>query len=115
MTTGPPQGAAARKETRYRKSSLVWYHVLDPDPPHETNEGIGAGFDASRSGFGIIVPRPIPLGARVFVHMRCREFELTVVARVTRTRLVDDSQYEIGLQIIVVPPDLRALLSRLFP
>ncbi len=109
------QGASARSARRYRKASLVWYHVLDRAAGDEVHEGLGAGFDISRSGFGITTPRPVPLGARMFVHLRCREFELTAIAQVMRVRLVDASQCEIGLQLTVVPPDQRALLSRLFP
>ena len=52
---------------------------------------------------------------RIFVQLRCREFELTIVARVMRVRLVQGSQCEVGLQIVVAPPDQRALLDRLFP
>jgi hypothetical protein len=113
--SAPTQDASARRCRRYRKASLVWYHLLDHAKAAEVVEGIGAGFDVSRSGFGITTPRPMPLGALVFVHLRCREFELSAVARVTRVRLVDASQCEVGLQILVAPPDQRSLLSRLFP
>ncbi len=112
--TGPGLGASARVARRYRKASLVWYHVLDNDAT-DLHEGIGAGFDVSRSGFGITTSRAVPLGARVFVHLRCREFELTVVAQVMRVRMIDATQCEAGLQILVAPPDQRALLNRLFP
>jgi len=109
------EGAAARLARRYRKASLVWYHVLDLAEGEPLHEGIGAGFDISRTGFGITTMRPVPLGTRIFVQLRCREFELTIVARVMRVRLVQGSQCEVGLQIVVAPPDQRALLDRLFP
>ncbi|HEY3355214.1 MAG TPA: PilZ domain-containing protein [Polyangia bacterium] len=114
MTT-PALDASSRRARRYRKASLVWYHVLDGVAAGEVQEGIGAGFDVSQSGFGITTPRPVPLGARVFVHLRCRELELTAVALVTRVRLAETAQCEIGLRILVAPPDQRAMLSRLFP
>jgi len=113
--TGAARDSSGRISRRYRKASLVWYHVLDPITPGEVVEGIGAGFDISRGGMGINVPRMLPLGARVLVHLRCREFELTAVMEVSRVRLVPPSQYEVGLHFLVVPPDYRSLMQRVFP
>ncbi len=100
---------------RYRKASLVWFHVLDPATPGEVMEGIGAGFDISRSGMGLNVSRAVPLGARVLVHVRCREFEITAVMQGARVRLASPAQYEVGLHFLVVPPDYRSLMQRVFP
>jgi hypothetical protein len=113
--TTDSRSAAARISKRYRKASLVWFHVLDGGPGTEGTEGIGAGFDISRSGLGISTPREIPLGARVLVHLRCREFEVTALCRVVRVRVSPTGQYEIGMEIVMLPPDHRALINRVFP
>ena len=110
----PAPDFLGRHARRYRKASLVWYHVLDP-PTSELQEGIGAGFDISRSGMGLNVSKAMPIGARVLVHVRCREFELTAVMQVARVRLVNTTQYEVGLHFLVVPPDYRSLMQRVFP
>jgi hypothetical protein len=100
---------------RYRKASLAWFHVLDPATAGDVQEGIGAGFDISRSGMGLNVSKAMPLGARVLVHVRCREFEFTAVMQVARVRLANPGQFEVGLHFLVVPPDYRSLMQRVFP
>ena len=107
-----PLGPGTARCRRYRKASLIWYHVLDGSDPEE---GIGIGFDISQSGLGIRTPGSINVGARVLVHLRCREFDLTAVTSVTRVRASGTGQFEVGLKILVLPPDHRSLITRIFP
>jgi hypothetical protein len=114
MTSGAID-ASGRVHRRYRKATLVWYCAIDPNSSAEPAEGIGSGFDISRTGLGLTAPKPIPLGARLLVHVRCREFEVTAVTKVVRLRMVDPTLYEVGLHFVAVSPDQRALMGRVFP
>lgn len=106
-----PTGEDQRRARRYAKPGLVWYHVLDSDP---AIEGIGSSMNVSRTGIAFIASHTVQEGARVLMHIRSRDLQLTGLARVVRVRALTADQWEVGVRIEVVPPDHRAMLEELF-
>ncbi|MBN2496115.1 MAG: PilZ domain-containing protein [Deltaproteobacteria bacterium] len=102
--------------TRYPTVNFVWYSILDDESDGEElpSEGISKTCDISASGVGILVPRPLPVGKRIFLEVATKEFNLSAVGRVVYSKASMEGYYRVGVQFMVIPPNDRLRLARHF-
>lgn len=128
---GPgPAGRAQRRNARYRYVRLAWFHRLD-DATYEDvlpvdasddgadrgeeapTEGMARSCDISKSGVGLVLTRPLPVGERIFLELVCDDGSVSLIGRVVHCSRRPDGFWRTGLDIEIVPPTDRLTLSRI--
>lgn len=107
-------GASAgeqRQAPRHRTVKFAWYKALDEGVEIE---GVAHSCDLSRGGIGLYVSHELPSNAKVFVEVSTGEFSLSAVGKVAHVRKAKEGYFRIGISFVVVPPNDRILLDRLF-
>lgn len=113
MTDGPPMRAHRdqRDSDRFTIVTICWYSIVgDSSPAHE---GLARSCDFSSTGVGIVTPRPVDQGARVFLEVASNRGQVSIVCAVAFCRKDEDDCYRVGLRLEIVPPSDLPTLKKL--
>lgn len=113
----PTRGHERRNSPRLPMVRFVWYKLIDPpaagaaDPI--SDEGICQLCDISSTGVGILVPKPMPKGSRIFLEISFVDCTISSVGEVMNTRPARTQLLRVGVRFVALPPNDRLLLNRL--
>jgi hypothetical protein len=96
-------GPERRTNPRQQYVNFAWYKRIDVSGPGG-EEGVAHSCDVSKTGAGLVVGRPLPAGAQLFVELLIRGGRVSMVATVMHCRELENERYRIGIEIDVMPP-----------
>jgi c-di-GMP-binding flagellar brake protein YcgR len=105
-----------RKAERHPIINFVWYKVLENNSEKlaKSPEGISKMCDISATGIGLYVTEIVPVGKNVFMEVIADKFNLSMIGEIVHSRVEEDGYFRLGISFVVVPPNDRLLLSRMF-
>ncbi|RLB48380.1 MAG: hypothetical protein DRJ42_23325 [Deltaproteobacteria bacterium] len=102
-----------RRSKRKGYVSFIWYRLIADDADEAANEGIAHSTDLSPDGLGIIAPRPMAVGRKVFMKIKAPTGTISAVAVVVNTQERDNETYRIGFEFEIVAPSDMPILRRM--
>jgi c-di-GMP-binding flagellar brake protein YcgR len=100
-----------RRHERQVINTFVWYKILSEDP--DSVEGIARSFDISEGGIAMVLSKPLPMEAKVFLEIGVGSLRLSAVGRIVHVKTQGD-RYFIGIEFQLLPPNDRIQLQRYF-
>ena len=98
-----------RRSQRTSYVAFAWYGLITDDE-EPLQEGIARSIDLSLDGLGMVTPRPLALGRKVFVKIKAPEGTIAAVAVVVNVADHGEGTYRVGLRFeILAPSDLPVL------
>jgi hypothetical protein len=101
-----PSGRDRRASARYDFATFVWFKRID-DGANPSEEGVARSCDISETGVGLVTAKLLPAGAQLFLKLVASGASVSVIARVTHCRPVDNGSFRLGLKIECIPPTDR--------
>lgn len=95
--------------------AFVWYKVISGIAGAEPANfsGLARSSDLSDGGIGIVTPEHLPLGVRIFLEIATAVGNVSAVGAVMHCSEEEQGYFRSGIQIEIVPPNDRILLTRL--
>ncbi len=118
VRTNPLTDGGERPQRRAQRKPIVvfvWYKLISSVAGGEpaNASGIARSCDVSDGGIGIVTSEHLPLGVRVFVEIATAVGNVSIVGAVMHCSEVERGYFRSGIQIEIVPPNDRVLLTRL--
>ena len=102
MSNNPP-AQNKRAAPRHEYINFAWYKRVD-DGANELDEGVARSCDVSDAGVGMVVTRPMPGAAKVFLELIGRAGSISAVGTVMHCSDLGNGCFRVGIRIDSIPP-----------
>lgn len=97
------KGLDKRQKPRHEYINFAWYKRVD-NAAEESDQGVARSCDVSDGGVGMIVTRPLPEAARLFLELISRAGRISAIGTVMHCADAGHGCFRVGIRIDTVPP-----------
>lgn len=102
MSQDPPR-LDQRRTPRHEYINFGWYKRIDSGA-RDAEQGVARSCDVSDSGVGMILTRPLPKAAQLFLELIGRAGSISAIGTVMHCADVGNGCFRVGIRIDSIPP-----------